>query len=487
MTASSFPRPLPIAMGNPQESFMSTSVVGDLGCSMPASHHGRATQGFVAKTGRKTWKTQKDKKEAVWPPHIETVLFEALHKYRPTSTGDPRLLRRFPKRNRFISDHILKITGKVRTPKQVGSRLQQLRDTCREEDVLNLLSRREYPNSGDENLPVYDLDGSDDSSSSSSASVSPATSPLSACFPDNVHHSLDLASVNITGPVSDHLPVQLSASVPTVHIEFAPSSSSNVRPTSTHVIDLSGHPVSGLCPPPSFPRNLRVETLGLVNQTIPYILFSSLLPLTVDYRSCFYVFVNEDQVYSEATSLALISGPGSGVQGNASYVYGSSMIPGYWQKLCKTIDLSQCTITHEIMRIPQSLQENGGLPEGTIFFTVAYTFKSLTSTEFQHPHNYSSEVISLPVPGAPGLGPGVPLHAPRPVLLNDTANTLLAAQLAQQNIHNWYDQGLVYQESITVGGGDSVFDFVPWSDTDPTALAQCDHALENPYLNPYWL
>lgn len=55
---------------------MSTSVVGDLGCSMPPSRHGRATQGFVAKTGRKTWKTQKDQKEAVWPPHIETVLFE---------------------------------------------------------------------------------------------------------------------------------------------------------------------------------------------------------------------------------------------------------------------------------------------------------------------------------------------------------------------------------------------------------------------------
>ena len=33
-------------------------------------------------------------------------------------------------RNKFISDYIYQVTGKHRTPKQVGSCLQQLRDTC---------------------------------------------------------------------------------------------------------------------------------------------------------------------------------------------------------------------------------------------------------------------------------------------------------------------------------------------------------------------
>lgn len=33
-------------------------------------------------------------------------------------------------RNKFISDFIFEVTGVRRTPKQVGSRLQQLRDTC---------------------------------------------------------------------------------------------------------------------------------------------------------------------------------------------------------------------------------------------------------------------------------------------------------------------------------------------------------------------
>jgi transcriptional enhancer factor len=40
------------------------------------------------------------------------------------------MLGRFPRRNRFISDYIFDKTGKRRTPKQVGSRLQQLRESC---------------------------------------------------------------------------------------------------------------------------------------------------------------------------------------------------------------------------------------------------------------------------------------------------------------------------------------------------------------------
>jgi TEA/ATTS domain len=40
------------------------------------------------------------------------------------------MLRRFPKRNAFISNYIKDQTGWTRTPKQVGSRLQQLRETC---------------------------------------------------------------------------------------------------------------------------------------------------------------------------------------------------------------------------------------------------------------------------------------------------------------------------------------------------------------------
>jgi len=39
---------------------------------------------------------------------------------------------RFIGRNFFLSAYVFSITGRRRTAKQVGSRLQQLKDTCRE-------------------------------------------------------------------------------------------------------------------------------------------------------------------------------------------------------------------------------------------------------------------------------------------------------------------------------------------------------------------
>ena len=103
----------------------------------------------IAATGRRSWKTLKGKSEAVWPPHLEAALIEglfflssenlsllmsfslALEKYRLDYLRATKPPGRFPMRNRFISDFIFQTTGKRRTPKQVGSRIQQLKDTCR--------------------------------------------------------------------------------------------------------------------------------------------------------------------------------------------------------------------------------------------------------------------------------------------------------------------------------------------------------------------
>ena len=54
---------------------------------------------------------------------------QGLSRYQPSNPRATKSLGRFPNRNRFISEYIQKKTGKHRTPKQVGSRLQQLRDT----------------------------------------------------------------------------------------------------------------------------------------------------------------------------------------------------------------------------------------------------------------------------------------------------------------------------------------------------------------------
>src|SRR5271168_5630862 len=49
-----------------------------------------------------------------------------LENYQPDDSRETRLLGRFPMRNRFIADWIYEKTGKRRTAKLVGSRLQQL-------------------------------------------------------------------------------------------------------------------------------------------------------------------------------------------------------------------------------------------------------------------------------------------------------------------------------------------------------------------------
>ncbi|KAJ3757716.1 hypothetical protein EV360DRAFT_45447, partial [Lentinula raphanica] len=56
-----------------------------------------------------------------------------LQKYRPQNTTDIQHLQRFPRRNCWISEYIKRRTGHFRSAKQVGSRLQQLRDSCRDE------------------------------------------------------------------------------------------------------------------------------------------------------------------------------------------------------------------------------------------------------------------------------------------------------------------------------------------------------------------
>lgn len=95
---------------------------------------------------RKSYKMLKGATEAVWPPQLEEALLKGIFiisdahpvtliiitgfaTYQPEDCRETRILGRFPMRNQFISDYIFQTTGKRRSAKQVGSRLQQLRDT----------------------------------------------------------------------------------------------------------------------------------------------------------------------------------------------------------------------------------------------------------------------------------------------------------------------------------------------------------------------
>ncbi|KAJ7059761.1 hypothetical protein C8F01DRAFT_218537 [Mycena amicta] len=78
--------------------------------------------------------------DIVWSDHIEAALLDGLAQYEPTLCRETVMLRRYPKRNRFVSEYIWKRTGERRSAKQVGSRIQQLREICHlNEDLESLL------------------------------------------------------------------------------------------------------------------------------------------------------------------------------------------------------------------------------------------------------------------------------------------------------------------------------------------------------------
>ncbi|KAF5385806.1 hypothetical protein D9615_002195 [Tricholomella constricta] len=457
-----YPQPC-LSMSNPLGIFVSTSYVGDLSYQAPTSQVAGMAHTFV--TGRKTFKTSKGKNEAVWPSHIEAALFDALEKYRPASSGDPRLLRRFPKRNRFISDHIFKITGKLRTPKQVGSRLQQLRDTCQEEKVLKLLSRREFP--PENQTPSLRSNRSESptpSLSSSSTSTTPASSPFTAEFPDLFQRSLNLSSpVTAAGAFSDSM-----ASPPTVLIEVASPTRIDafLGALSSHTSEPNylvefNFPTDG--PYPSLnhgQRNVRLAHSGSSGSPVPSvkILCANVLPDAV--HSVFCVFLDDTLLHHETTDLELLPD----IDQNGNVQYGTKLVPQYWSTLCHINDLSRYTITQDVMKVASI--DAGQTIQEAVLFGVSYKFTSPASPSA----SCKSEPYPDPIPshllhaGDPHMGPGIPVYAQRPLLL-DTINTMLSVP-GQPDNHVWYDQcGINVAAAAAAAHHEPPFDFLGVGET----------------------
>ncbi|CAK5266359.1 unnamed protein product [Mycena citricolor] len=78
---------------------------------------------------RKTWKKSSDG-QVIWPPDLEAALVKGLEKYVPPPRAGAAFSNRYPGRNRFLSNFILETTGERRSCKQVGSRIQQIRESA---------------------------------------------------------------------------------------------------------------------------------------------------------------------------------------------------------------------------------------------------------------------------------------------------------------------------------------------------------------------
>ena len=315
--------------------------------------------------GRKSWKSLKGG-EIVWPPELEAALIEGeldhvpcapqsdrrrnlasisgLENYQPDDSRETRLLGRFPMRNRFISDWIFEKTGKRRTAKQVGSRLQQLRDTCGGKKrtyfqpcssryseisfystVLKLLSpirslprpttpppKKDSQMTHASPSSVYDYESSSESSASSPPTPTEAHTTLQSLLYRGVARRVEEAPNTIvyidvvTAPLS---PIASEQSWTPSKEALAEERSWSER----------GFKVARAS---QRPRH--------ITEIEPTITFMS--PATVSARSHFTVHTDDGVVFSETTPLEVIgSSPASTTDG--SLLYKTLLVPGFWETI----------------------------------------------------------------------------------------------------------------------------------------------------------
>ncbi|KAJ7469184.1 hypothetical protein FB451DRAFT_1255991 [Mycena latifolia] len=253
---------------------------------------------------RKTWKTLRGR-ETVWPLELEAA--PSLEKYVPDDSRETRILGRFPRRNRFISDYIYEKTGKRRSAKQVGSRLQQLRESYGDQQLLHLLTPF--------GEPAYP-----DSAASGNSVLSSPVSPLSG---DSMCH--DLSSSRHTVMYIDILPTG------------APDDRRSCKPSpwsdSGDIVRASDHP----------------RSIASIN---PVMSFTSRSPLVAHSR--FTVYSEDLILHAETVPLTLL--PQQAPRSSDS-LYSTRMVPKYWQVILDSPDPTRFTIFQEVLpvrRLPDS-------------------------------------------------------------------------------------------------------------------------------------
>ncbi|KAJ7075517.1 hypothetical protein B0H15DRAFT_956437 [Mycena belliarum] len=237
---------------------------------------------------RKIWKTS-SAGEAIWPVELEAALLEGLKKYKPTDCRETRMLGRFPRRNKFISDYIFERTGKQRSAKQIGSRLQQLRESCGGGELLHLLSPfRE---------PAY-LD-------SATSGERAFSSPVSPDFGGSPRHTTIYIDILPPGPHPSRT-VSPSDNSDIVHVSQYPRSINSINPL-----------VSFTCRVPLIAHSrFRVSSEGLI-------LHAETVPMTL--------------------SPQYAPQPGD-------FLYSTRLIPMYWKVILESPDPTRFEIFQEVVR-----------------------------------------------------------------------------------------------------------------------------------------
>ena len=282
-------------------------------------------------------------------------------------------------RNRFISDWIFEKTGKRRTAKQVGSRLQQLRDTCggKRRKYLRLLQW--YPTTSSLHVTVLKLLSPIRPPSNARTSPVPPLSPTksqhnngcptfgSPSFPYDSESSSDSSVSSPPTPTEAHTALQCllyrgieprMETIPStiVYIDLVPrqtpasvtgeatwTSSSNAQIEERSWVE----------------RGFKVERASQQPRHLfdidPTITLTSKTPISA--QSHFTVLRDDGVVFSETTTLEpLDSSTVPSIDG--SFLYRTRLIPGFWETIVHSSgELDFRVYYHQcFMHFPQMLQ-----------------------------------------------------------------------------------------------------------------------------------
>ncbi|CAA7260370.1 unnamed protein product [Cyclocybe aegerita] len=339
--------------------------------------------------GRKSWKTLRGG-EIVWPPELEAALIEGLENYQPDDSRETRLLGRFPMRNRFISDWIYEKTGKRRTAKQVGSRLQQLRDTCGGKRLLNLLSptRRPCPRPISRSPEFAHRDGHLSASVAASAyglpslryeseSGSDSSSASAPATPTEAHATLQNLLYRGVEPRVESIPetivyIDLLPEDPSDHLTNSSASSSRDE---ERMWEEHGHRISRASPHPRRLRDID-PTITLISRA------------ATTAHSQFTVYTDGGVVYSETVELEPLD-PTQATSVDGALLYKTSLVPGYWDTIVNSSNASQYII---LQRVTQDPSPSSPSSSPTFLFSAMYKFT------YAPPHSSSSSFSPSPSP-----------------------------------------------------------------------------------------
>ncbi|KAI0753806.1 hypothetical protein C8Q74DRAFT_340878 [Fomes fomentarius] len=259
--------------------------------------------------GRKCYRMSKDKNEVVWPPLLEAALMEGLEKYAPAESKSPRGLTRFPNRNKFIAEYILKKTGQIRTAKQVGSRIQQLRDTNAGKHIMKAISDRHYEMMHPTRPSQQELGMSDVEYANSAGSM--------------------------LGPVNSVVHVVIS--VPPADSWSLSGQTYGQATRSTEVV-LQNSAYQWV-----EPRSLRY-----IDPTVTFKSHSPMPLLSTCTVYCGNTIVQTDSIPVKMECLDTQESVGTAA--GMSYLHYTRLAPGYWETLCNCTDLSPYSIIQEISK-----------------------------------------------------------------------------------------------------------------------------------------